>query len=160
MHTTVQSFVECAADEYDYEVEVHELSEGTKTAADAAAAVDCDLAQIVKAMVMSVDGELVVCLTSGVNEVDVSKLAAHFGAAEDAVDTADPDDIKDVLGWSIGGVPPFCHETDVPVLLDETLAEQETVWAGAGTPNAMFPVDPELLQEYGGAERADVFRSG
>ena len=62
------------------------------------------------------------------------------------------------LFWvsTIGGVPPFCHDADVPVFMDETLTGFETVWAAAGTPEAVFPIDPATLEELSGAEVADV----
>jgi prolyl-tRNA editing enzyme YbaK/EbsC (Cys-tRNA(Pro) deacylase) len=69
---------------------------------------------------------------------------------------ADPDRIAEVLGWSIGGVPPFCHATDVPVLFDETLLEYETVWAAAGTPEAVFPMAPDEIRALAGARAAAV----
>ena len=63
--------------------------------------------------------------------------------------------IKDELGWSIGGVPPFCHDRPVPVV-DETHLEFGTVWAAAGTPEAVFPIDPTELRRYAGGEPAAV----
>ena len=69
---------------------------------------------------------------------------------------ADADEIKATLGWSIGGVPPFCHDADVPVLMDETLREYEEVWAAAGTPEAVFPIAPDRLRQLSGATVADV----
>ena len=56
----------------------------------------------------------------------------------------------------IGGVPPFCHEADVPVFMDETLTSHEEVWAAAGTPEAVFPIDPGRLRNLSGATVADV----
>jgi prolyl-tRNA editing enzyme YbaK/EbsC (Cys-tRNA(Pro) deacylase) len=69
---------------------------------------------------------------------------------------ADAGRIKATLGWSIGGVPPFCHETDVPTYLDETLTEFDTVWAAAGTPDAVFPIAPERIREIAGATVVDI----
>jgi prolyl-tRNA editing enzyme YbaK/EbsC (Cys-tRNA(Pro) deacylase) len=69
---------------------------------------------------------------------------------------ADAEDVKATLGWSIGGVPPFCHETDVPVFLDETLTDFDRVWAAAGTPEAVFPIDPDTIVAIADAETADV----
>lgn len=157
MHATIEKFVECAAKEFGFQVQVNELREGTKTAKDAADAVGADLEQIVKSMVMNVDGDLVVCLTSGINKVKSTKLAEKFDVSEGSVTTANPEEVKNELGWSIGGVPPFCHESDVPVIMDETLADQDIVWAGAGTPNALFPIDPDQLKEYSSAEIDDVY---
>ena len=156
MHERAAEFRKRARDEYDFRVDVHEFPEGTKTAEDAADAVGCDVAQIASSIVMRAGADLVVVVTSGANRVSEAKLADLRGVAEAAVSTADADEIRDAVGWSIGGVPPFCHDSDLPVYLDETLAEFETVWAAAGTPEAVFPVDPETLREYADADVADV----
>ncbi len=137
-------------------MDVHEFPEGTKTAEDAATAIGCDVAQIASSLVFRADGGLVVVVTSGANRVSEGKLAELRDTPASAVGMADADAIRETVGWSIGGVPPFCHDADMPVYLDETLAEFETVWAAAGTPKAVFPVAPEELQTYSGAIVADV----
>lgn len=154
MHPRAESFADRAAD-LGFQVEVHEFPEGTKTAADAAEAIGCDVAQIASSIAFVAD-ELVVVVTSGANRVDESKLAAVRDVPADAVRTADPDEISETLGWSIGGVPPFCHDAAVPVYMDETLLEFETVWAAAGTPEAVFPIDPERVIELAEATPVDV----
>src|SRR6056297_938486 len=136
MHERAAEFRERARAEYDFDVDVHEFPEGTKTAADAADAVGCDVAQIASSIVMMAGDRPVVVVTSGANRVSEAKVAALLDVDESDVRTANPGEIKDALGWSIGGVPPFCHEADVPVYFDETLADFETVWAAAGTPSA------------------------
>jgi prolyl-tRNA editing enzyme YbaK/EbsC (Cys-tRNA(Pro) deacylase) len=156
MHERAQEFTERASREYDFEVEVKEFSEGTKTAEDAAAAIGCDVAQIASSIAMRAADRLVVVVTSGANRVSEEKLAEVLDLAEADVEMADAGEIKSVLGWSIGGVPPFCHDAEVPVYLDETLTEFETVWAAAGTPEAVFPIDPAELRELSGAKVADV----
>jgi len=135
---------------------VKEFSEGTKTAEDAAAAIGCDVAQIASSIAMRAADRLVVVVTSGANRVSEEKLAEVLDLAEADVEMADAGEIKSVLGWSIGGVPPFCHDAEVPVYLDETLTEFETVWAAAGTPEAVFPIDPAELRELSGAKVADI----
>jgi len=154
MHPRAEEFAERAREEYGFEVEVHEFPEGTKTAADAAEAISCDVAQIASSLAFAADGELVVVVTSGANRVSEAELAEHLGA--DGVAMADADDVKERLGWSIGGVPPFCHDGPVPVFMDETLFDHETVWAAAGTPEAVFPIAPERVRELADAEPADV----
>lgn len=156
MHPRSREFRRRAAEEFDFEVEVSEFPEGTKTAADAADAVGCDLAQIASAIAMRTGDRLVVVVTSGANRVDEHKLAALTDVDEADIGMADADAIKDALGWSIGGVPPFCHETDVPVFLDETLTDFDRVWAAAGTPEAVFPIDPDTIVAIADAETADV----
>jgi len=156
MHPRAEELARRAADEHGFEVDIHEFPEGTKTAEDAAEAVGCGVEQIASGIVLSADGDLVVVVTSGANRVDTAKVADLPGVDDDAVSMADADDIKATLGWSIGGVPPFCHEADVPVFMDETLTRHEEVWAAAGTPEAVFPIDPGRLRELSGATVADV----
>ncbi|CAI49525.1 YbaK domain protein [Natronomonas pharaonis DSM 2160] len=156
MHPRTAAFREHAEDQYGLEIDVHEFPEGTKTAADAADAVGCDLAQIASGIVFDVEGDLVVVVTSGANRVSEPKLAAECNVDTASVSMADADDIKETLGWAIGGVPPFCHETDVPVYMDETLTQHDDVWAAAGTPEAVFPIPPAKLRELADAAVVDV----
>ncbi|MUV60860.1 YbaK/EbsC family protein [Halobacterium sp. CBA1126] len=154
MHERAAEFVARAREEYGVDVDVEEFDEGTKTAADAADAVGCDVAQIASSIVVVADDEPVVVVTSGANRVDLDKVAVYRDAADARM--AEADEVKEATGWSIGGVPPICHATDVPVLLDDTLLDHDEVWAAAGTPTAVWPVDPERLRELSGAEPVDV----
>jgi len=156
MHERAVEFQERAREEYGFDVDVHEFPEGTKTAADAADAVGCDVAQIASSLVFRAGDDLVVVVTSGANRVSEAKLASLRDVDESDVSMADADAIRSTLGWSIGGVPPFCHDSDLPVYLDETLTGFDTVWGAAGTPEAVFPLDPETLRELSGATVADV----
>lgn len=149
MHPTAASFLEAAAEAHGIEPDVHEFDAGTKTAADAAEAIGCDVAQIASSIVMVADGEVIVVVTSGANRVAEDRIAAHLDA--DSVRMAEPAETKEATGWSIGGVPPICHENDLPVLFDETLLDQDTVWAAAGTPEAVWPADPEDIVELSDA---------
>ncbi|MDH5020546.1 YbaK/EbsC family protein [Halobacterium rubrum] len=155
MHERAAEFARRASEEYGVDVDVHEFDEGTKTAQDAADAIGCDVAQIASSIVVVVDGDdPVVVVTSGANRVDLDAVAVY----RDGVDArmAEADEVTEATGWSIGGVPPFCHTTDVPVLMDETLLDHDEVWAAAGTPTAVWPIDPERLREISGAEPAAV----
>jgi len=154
MHERAAEFAERASEEYGVDVDVHEFDEGTKTAADAADAVGCDVAQIASSIVVVADGDPVVVVTSGANRVDLDTVAVYRDASDARM--AEADEVKEATGWSIGGVPPFCHATDVPVLMDETLLDHDEVWAAAGTPTAVWPVDPERLRDLAGAEPAAV----
>lgn len=154
MHERAKEFADRARREYDFEVEVKEFPEGTKTAEDAAEAVGCDVAQIASSIALRADDRLVVAVTSGANRVSTEKVAELVGA--ETVEMADAGEIKSVLGWSIGGVPPFCHDAEVPVYLDETLTGFEEVWGAAGTPTAVFPIHPQRIRELSDATVADV----
>jgi prolyl-tRNA editing enzyme YbaK/EbsC (Cys-tRNA(Pro) deacylase) len=153
MNERAAEFRERARNAYGIDVDVHEFPEGTKTAEDAANAISCDVAQIASSIALVAD-EFVVVVTSGANRVDTRKLATRRGVHEARM--AEPDEVSETLGWSIGGVPPFCHDTDVPVYLDETLTGFETVWAAAGTPQAVFPISPDEIVEQSDATVVDI----
>jgi len=154
MHGRARGFAERVEDEFGFRPEVEEFPEGTKTAADAAAALGCEVAQIASSIVLMADGEPVVVVTSGANRVDMEKVAARVGAS--GARMADADEVKAATGYSIGGVPPVCHDGAPRVLFDETLLDHDRVWAAAGTPEAVWPCDPDELAEMAGAEVADV----
>lgn len=156
MHARTTEFLDLCQERYGFDAAVKEFQEGTKTAADAADAIGCDVSQIASSLAVDVDDTLVVAVTSGANRLDLGKVARLQATDTDAVSMADPETVKTTLGWSIGGVPPFGHETDVPVYLDDTLMDHETVWAAAGTPEAVFPIDPERLRELSGAMVAAI----
>ncbi|MFW5948206.1 MAG: YbaK/EbsC family protein [Halolamina sp.] len=153
MHARVTEFADVAAERYGLTIDPIEFPEkGTPTADDAAAAVDCDVGAIVKSLVFDVNGDLVLCLTSGAEQVDESALAEWAGVTVDAVSMASPEGVREATGWAIGGVPPICHDTELPTLFDPTLMEFDEVWAAAGTPTSMWSIDPERLREVTGGE--------
>ena len=164
MHTTVRSFIERVQDRYGFEPEVVEFEETTKTAAAAADAIGCDTNQIASSIVMVVDNSakrtldehMVVAITDGTRRVDEGKLGDVLGTDPNTLRTASPDEIKEALGWSIGGVPPFGYDTDVRTVLDERMLEHDRVWGGAGTPKSMIAVSPERIQNTTAAEVADI----
>jgi prolyl-tRNA editing enzyme YbaK/EbsC (Cys-tRNA(Pro) deacylase) len=138
-------------------VDAREFPQGTRTAADAAAAIGCDVAQIVKSLVFVADGDPVLVLTSGANRVHEPTLQRALEAAE--VRKADADEVREATGYAIGGTPPFGHVQQLRVLCDRDLVDHEVVWAAAGTPSSVFPLAPDVLVEVTGAEVVTVTRS-
>ena len=126
----------------------------THTAQDAAREIGCSVAEIVKSLVFQVDGLPVVVLCSGAGRVDESKLKGVLGAT--GVRRATADEAKTATGYAIGGVPPFAHATDVRVVIDRGLIAFTTVWAAAGLPDAVFPIEPHALVRLSGGTLADV----
>ena len=145
--TAVERFVEAAA-ELAVVVEVTRYPEGTRTAIDAATAIGCDVAQIVKSLVFGSDSGYVLALTSGANRVDTERLAEAHGGP---VRRADADGVREATGYAIGGTPPFGHRHRLAVYLDPDLLGFDTVWAAAGTPDAVFPIAPPVLKAVTGA---------
>ncbi len=148
MHPNVGRVVEAAA-EHGLTIEVQRFPQGTRTAADAARAVGCDVAQIVKSLVFVADGRPVVALVSGANRVDLQKLAAAAGAT--SARRADGDEARAATGFAIGGVPPFGHVAATTVLVDRDLERHDVIWAAAGLPDAVFALAPaDLVRASGG----------
>ena len=137
----------------DLGVTVREFPEGTRTAADAARAVGCDVGQIVKSLVFIAAGRPVVALVSGANRLDEGRLGAVAG---EPVAKADADTARMATGYAIGGVPPFGHATGVPVFMDRDLLGYGVVWAAAGRPDSVFEIQPDRLRELSKAMVVDL----
>jgi prolyl-tRNA editing enzyme YbaK/EbsC (Cys-tRNA(Pro) deacylase) len=149
----VERFLERTS-ELGLEVEVREFPAGTRTAADAAAAIGCEVGQIVKSLVFVADDRPVLVLTSGANHVDEARLAGHLGTS--SVRKADADEVRAATGYAIGGTPPFAHDTDLAVCCDRDLTAYPQVWAAAGSPTTVFPIAPEVLLRATDAHVLDV----
>ncbi|MFJ6740742.1 YbaK/EbsC family protein [Streptomyces sp. NPDC091279] len=133
---------------------VRRFPEATRTAAEAAAAVGCELSQICKSLIFAADGVPVLVLMDGASRVDVDLVRAELGAAK--VTRAKADVVREATGYAIGGVPPFGHVTRTRVLADRSLLAHDVVWAAAGTPFSVFPIAPEDLVVRAGAILVDV----
>jgi len=136
----------------DYEV--LEFDAGTRTAADAAAAIGCMVAEIAKSLIFRAEpsGRAVLVIASGAKRVDERKVGELVG---ETIVRADADFVRSRTGIAIGGVPPLGHAEPLVTLIDETLRTFETIWAAAGTPNAVFRLTPaDLVRLTGGREAA------
>lgn len=148
MHPNVARVVAAAA-ERGLEVETRNFPDGTKTAADAAAAIGVTVGQIVKSLIFGVDGRLVLAYVSGSNRLDERKLAAAAGGSK--CERVDADAVRTGTGFPIGGVPPFGHATALDVFIDPDLLQYDEVWAAAGTWNDVFAIAPgDLVRASGG----------
>ncbi len=136
---------------------VLEFPEGTRTAEDAARAIGCTVAQIVKSLLFraAASGRPVLALTSGVNRADESLLAGLVG---EPVTRADPVFVRESTGFAIGGVPPVAHLVPPVTLIDEDLMGFAEIWAAAGTPNAVFRLTPQDLVRLTGGRVAAFAR--
>jgi prolyl-tRNA editing enzyme YbaK/EbsC (Cys-tRNA(Pro) deacylase) len=125
--------------------QVIELPASTRTAKEAAQAVQCQPGQIVKSLVFkTLHSQLpVLVLASGPNRVDEHRLSELAG---EPIEKADADFVRQRTGFVVGGVPPLGHKESVATFIDETLFQYETLWAAAGTPHAVFQLTPLDLQ--------------
>jgi prolyl-tRNA editing enzyme YbaK/EbsC (Cys-tRNA(Pro) deacylase) len=131
------------------EVEVQRYPDGTRTAADAAAAVGCKIDQIVKSLVFMADVRPILILCSGARRVDEEKLAEYIGTE---IRIAGASEVRAATGYAIGGTPPLGHTVPLKTVVDPHLMEFEEIWAAAGTPDSVFPIKPkELVKATSGA---------
>jgi len=137
--------------------QVLEFDATTRTAADAAAAIGCTVAQIAKSLIFrgAVSNRPVLVIASGVNRVDEAKVAETLG---EAIARADADFVRERTGFAIGGVPPVGHKDPPIVLIDESLLTFAEIWAAAGTPNAVFRLTPPDLVALTGGRVAAIAR--
>jgi prolyl-tRNA editing enzyme YbaK/EbsC (Cys-tRNA(Pro) deacylase) len=157
-HPGIRRVLEAAARK-GVTLDVTVFDQSTHTAADAAAALDVELGQIVKSLVFvapGTDGELepIVCLVSGPNRVDLARLALVTGERD--VRRATAREADELTGFTIGGIPPFGHLRLTRVIMDPDLSPYQVVWAAAGLPTAVFPVPPGTLRTLANAMVAPI----
>lgn len=126
---------------------------GTRTAADAAAAVGCDVAQIAKSIVFRAGGRAAVIVTSGANRVDSARASEALGVK---LTRADADWVRETTGFAVGGVSPIGHLSPPLLLVDEDLVALDPIWAAAGSPSHVFRTTTAELLRMTGARVAAV----
>jgi prolyl-tRNA editing enzyme YbaK/EbsC (Cys-tRNA(Pro) deacylase) len=148
--------VAAAARDLGLAIEVVAMPASTRTAEEAAAACGCAVGEIVKSLVFRgrTSERPYLLLVAGSNRVDEKAVAGSIG---EALKRAQADDVRAITGYAIGGIPPFGHATALDVFIDEDLLGHARVWAAAGTPFAVFAVEPRALAAAVGAK---VIRMG
>ncbi len=134
--------------------DVRVFPDGTRTAADAAAAVGVEVGQIVKSLVFMIEDDPLLILTSGANRVDEDEVAGSLEVA--SLRKATAEQVRAATGFAIGGTPPCGHAQPLRTVLDRDLLDYDVVWAAAGTPDTCFPIAPARLGEITAAEVMDV----
>ncbi|WP_282607656.1 YbaK/EbsC family protein [Pelagibius sp. Alg239-R121] len=137
----------------DFEVRV--FPEGTRTAAEAAEAIGCEVAQIAKSLIFRAkeSNRSILVIASGANRVDEKRLAALLG---EKIGRADPDFVREKTGFAIGGVPPVAHREAPVTFIDRDILNYDSIWAAAGTPNAVFPLKSAQLAGLTGGTIVDI----
>ena len=150
MHPTALRFQQRAA-EAGLHIAVEELAESTRTAVEAAAAVGCELGQIVKSVVLvDVRQQPLLCLCAGDRMVDLDRVG-------EGLEMARGRQVKELTGFAIGGVPPLGHDGPLTTVVDRSLQRYDRVWCAAGTPRSLFGVSlADLLAAIPGAELRDI----
>jgi prolyl-tRNA editing enzyme YbaK/EbsC (Cys-tRNA(Pro) deacylase) len=138
--------------------DIHRFPEGTRTSADAAAAVGSELGEIAKSILFDVDGEAVLVIASGDRRIDEGRLAAWAGGRSAA--TARLSSVQDITGFVAGGTPAIGLSRSVKVVVDSDLARYRWVWSAGGTPDTVYPVALDRLVAASGARWAEVTDRG
>lgn len=146
MEPLTPTHVQAALDQTGLGLQVKYMEQPTATAPEAAAALNTELGSIVKSLLFMIDGQPVVVLTAGDQKVDDKKLAELYSVPRKKIKIATPDECIAIVGFAPGGLSPVGHRTpNLPILIDDTLARYETVYAAAGAANTIFPLQYQQL---------------
>jgi Cys-tRNA(Pro) deacylase len=135
--------------------EVVQMQDTTRSAEDAARAVGCEVGQIVKSLIFEgkQSHQPVLVVTSGANRVNEKTIGQKLA---ESIKMANPEFVREITGFAIGGVPPVGHRHALKIFIDEDLLQYEEIWAAAGTPHAVFKLTPEDLKTITNGEVISV----
>ncbi len=124
------------------EPDITRFPQDTRTAAQAAAALRCELGQIIKSLIFACEGQPVLALTAGDRQVNTELLGVLAGGK---IEKAEAEIVRRATGFAIGGVPPFGHSSRLSCFIDQSIYRYEIAWGAAGTPDTVFPVRTDRL---------------
>ena len=140
--------------EFDPNLKVKVLGQTARTANDAATALGCEVGAIVKSLLFKAGENFVLCLVSGDKRCSLDKLKKILNQKN--VSMANPEDVKRVTGYTIGGVSPTGHLTKIKIYIDENLKNFTSIFAAAGHPNAVFEINFENLKALTKGETKEI----
>lgn len=123
--------------------EVLVLDVPTPTVVAASQAVGAKLGTIIKSILFTVNGDPVLAIACGLDKIDRRAIAAQFGVGRKRVKLASQQEVQEVSGYEVGGMPPFGHSQPLPTLVDRRVAENQIVYGGGGAENALLRVSPQ-----------------
>jgi Cys-tRNA(Pro) deacylase len=132
--------------------EIIHPAEETATVVAAAEALGVTPSQIIKSLLFFVQGKPVLVISNGTAKVDRKRIAQHFGVGKRQVRLARPAEVEEIAGFGVGAMPPFGHKKELPALIDPGVVEQEEIYGGGGTVQAMLRLSPQTLLEVTGGQ--------
>jgi len=137
------------------EARVIELPASTRTAEEAARAIGCQVGQIIKSLIFRTKHthKAILILASGVNRVNEKTIAIQIG---EEITKADADFTREITGFAIGGIPPMGHKQKIETYIDKDLLQFKELWAAAGTPNAVFSLNTDIIENITGGKVISV----
>tara|TARA_B100001173_G_C15792340_1_gene464024 strand:+ start:41 stop:523 length:483 start_codon:yes stop_codon:yes gene_type:complete len=146
--------VEKSLKQFDKSLKVLTLNSSARTAFDASKSLKCEVGAIVKSLLFKTDDSFVLCLVSGDRRCSVNKLKQLSNKKD--ISMANPKEVKDQTGFTIGGVSPVGHINELKIIIDKTLNRFEEIYAAAGHPNCVFKINFENLQKITNADIAEI----
>ena len=131
--------------EYNSEMSVIVLDSSAKTAIEAASSLGCEVGAIVKSLLFKTENTFTLFLVSGDKKASLNKIKKTLNIKDASM--ASPDDVKNVTGYTIGGVSPVGHLNKIEIFIDHSLARFENLYAAAGHPNCVFKTNFDDLQK-------------
>ena len=131
--------------EYNSEMSVIVLDSSAKTAIEAASSLGCEVGAIVKSLLFKTENTFTLFLVSGDKKASLNKIKKTLNIKDASM--ASPDDVKNITGYTIGGVSPVGHLNKIEIFIDNSLARFENLYAAAGHPNCVFETNFDDLQK-------------
>ena len=125
--------------DYDYKLKIMELETSARTAQEASNSLNCNVGAIVKSLLFKCDQKYMLCLVSGDRKASLKKLKQNFNIKD--IEMAKAENVKEITGYTIGGVSPVGHIKKVDILIDNNLSRFDDLYAAAGHPNCVFKID-------------------
>ena len=131
--------------EYNSEMSIIVLDSSAKTAIEAASSLGCEVGAIVKSLLFKTENTFTLFLVSGDKKASLNKIKKTLNIKDASM--ASPDDVKNITGYTIGGVSPVGHLNKIEIFIDHSLARFENLYAAAGHPNCVFKTNFDDLKK-------------
>ena len=124
--------------EFNSNIEVIELNSSARTALEAASSLGCEVGAIIKSLLLKTEQNFTLCLVAGDKKASLNKIKKILKKKD--VSMASADDVKNITGFTIGGVSPIGHLNKIDILIDHSLERFNQLFAAAGHPNCIFKI--------------------
>ena len=137
--------VEKCLKEFDQTQKVIILDSSARTASDAASSLSCEIGAIVKSLLFKTENNFILCLVSGDKKASLIKIKKMLSIKDVSMSSAE--DVKNITGFTIGGVSPIGHLNKIDIFIDNSLKRFDNLYAAAGHPNCVFKINFTDLQK-------------
>ena len=146
--------VEKSIKQFDKKMSVITLDSSARTALEAASSLDFDVGSIVKSLLFRTENTFTLFLVSGDKKASLNKIKKTLNIKDASM--ASPDEVKNITGYTIGGVSPVGHLNKIQILIDHSLARFKNLYAAAGHPNCVFKTNFDDLKKITNGSIEDI----